>query len=152
MGTKRNPGEHDCFDTAMPDEPTFTLLARDTSAPHMVRSWAYQREREIAAGRKPSADRPKVEEARACADDMEHWRRDNDGAWRDYKPASHTHTGPMTAARALQLSEATSAVHQACTDVELASAAATLMQAAYKMALVAYFRAEGLEGHHHKPE
>lgn len=83
MGTKRNPGAYDCFARALPDEPMFTLLARDTSAPAMVRQWAYEREREISRGDRPEADRAMIAEARQCAIDMEEWRRRNDGAWRE---------------------------------------------------------------------
>jgi hypothetical protein len=43
----------------------------------MVRSWAYERERAIAMGRKPESDREQVEEARQLAERMEKWRRDN---------------------------------------------------------------------------
>lgn len=82
MGTKNNPGQYDCMGLALPDEPLFTLLARDQSAPGMVRQWAYEREREVRTGLKPEADMAMVEEARAVARDMEKWRRENDGAWR----------------------------------------------------------------------
>jgi hypothetical protein len=74
VGTKNNPGAYDAYQIAMPDEPMFTLLARDSSAPGMVRQWAYERERAIATGLKPEADRAMVEEARAIADAMQRWR------------------------------------------------------------------------------
>lgn len=82
MGTKLNPGRYDCFARARPDEPMFTLLARDPSAPQMVLQWCYEREREIARGDRPEADRAMVAEARQCAQDMTEWRRRNDGIWR----------------------------------------------------------------------
>ena len=67
MGTKINPGEFDCYNNAEPDEPHFTLLARDTGAPDLVRLWAARREINQEA---PEV----VAEARACADAMEEWR------------------------------------------------------------------------------
>ena len=33
MATKTKPGAFDCYSKAEPDEPVFTLLARDPSAP-----------------------------------------------------------------------------------------------------------------------
>ena len=68
MGTKTNPGKYDCYAKAEPDEPMFVLLARDESAPEIVRAWADQRKFD-------SASDPKIAEAYACADAMEKWRR-----------------------------------------------------------------------------
>lgn len=82
MATKQNPGPSNCYDAALPDEPMFTLLARDPSAPHVVRQWAYERERAIARGEKSESDAVKVIEARAVADAMQKWRAENDGTWR----------------------------------------------------------------------
>ncbi len=70
MGTKNDPGPYDCLSKAEPDEPIFTLLARDPIAPATIRSWA---DRAEAAGEKPE----KVQEARRCASQMEVWRRLN---------------------------------------------------------------------------
>lgn len=67
MGTKLKPGTFDCYANAEPDEPMFTLLARDPMAAILVRLWADLREH--AAGN-PS----KVFEARTCAIEMEKWR------------------------------------------------------------------------------
>ena len=86
MGTKLRPGNFDCYANALPDEPMFILLARDPSAPSKVRAWAYDREKAIGHGNRPTADTPMVAEARQCADDMEAWRRANDGAWRNPRP------------------------------------------------------------------
>lgn len=67
MGTKNDPGKYDCHDSADPDEPLFTLLARDPLAPILVDLWASLREH--------SAGNPsKVAEARACARAMRGWR------------------------------------------------------------------------------
>ncbi len=82
MGTKTNPGEFDCYGNALPDEPMFILLARDPSAPSIVRTWAMERRREILAGRRPTSDERLVDEALTCADAMERWREENDGRWR----------------------------------------------------------------------
>lgn len=82
MGTKSAPGEFDCYNVALPDEPMFTLLARDWSAPHMVNQWAYAREREILTGLAPESDLKVVAEARAVALAMAEWRIANAGSWR----------------------------------------------------------------------
>lgn len=68
MGTKNNPGKFDAYGKAEPDEPMFTLLARDPQAPLLIRQWA--RDRRL----RDPAD-PKVAEAFACADAMEAWRK-----------------------------------------------------------------------------
>jgi hypothetical protein len=39
VGTKERPGKFDCYEKAEPDEPYFTLLARDWSAPYLVKAW-----------------------------------------------------------------------------------------------------------------
>src|SRR5271167_4124368 len=67
MGTKNNPGKFDAHAKAEPDEPTFTLLARDPMAPVLIRMWAAQRWAE-------HDDPEKIAEARACADAMDRWR------------------------------------------------------------------------------
>ena len=80
MGTKNKPGAFDCYANAEPDEPMFVLLARDESAPKIVRHWV--REREIRKGRPwPTIVDPslpqfddKAREALACADAMEAFR------------------------------------------------------------------------------
>jgi hypothetical protein len=63
MGTKMNPGAHDCYMKAAPDEPMFILLGRDKHAPQLVSMWCTLR---AGAGEDPA----KVEEARQCARDM----------------------------------------------------------------------------------
>lgn len=82
MGTKANPAKFDCYANALPDEPMFVLLARDPSAPWLVRLWAHNRATDIERGGRPESDLALVEEARGCADKMETWRRANDGRWR----------------------------------------------------------------------
>lgn len=82
MGTKNNPGNFDCYGNALPDEPMFILLARDPSAPAIVKWWADAREAAIDSGDRPESDRAMVEEARQCAKNMTAWRKENDGAWR----------------------------------------------------------------------
>lgn len=39
MGTKNKPSEFDAYEKALPDEPMFTLLARDPLAPFLVSIW-----------------------------------------------------------------------------------------------------------------
>jgi hypothetical protein len=82
MGTKETPGTYDCYAAALPDEPLFVLLARDPSAPRLLREWAKWRETAIKHGDRPPTDTPMVRSARVCADQMEEWRRTNDGKWR----------------------------------------------------------------------
>lgn len=79
MGTRRNPGEFDCYEAAEIDEPRFTLLGRDKAAPMLIREWAYLRRAQIAAGQKPAEDEDKVLEALECANAMEAWRRAHRG-------------------------------------------------------------------------
>jgi hypothetical protein len=75
VGTKNNPGLHDCYAAAEGDEPIFVLLARDKSAPALVLAWAMERKRLIDAGSKPAEDLDKVGEAMACTHDMIRWQR-----------------------------------------------------------------------------
>ena len=67
MGTKREPGAHDCYGKAHPDEPVFTLRANDPLAPMVVEYWA--------ASYQDSGGRvDKAKEARDCAHAMRAWR------------------------------------------------------------------------------
>lgn len=66
MGTKNNPGKYDCYHGAEPDEPIFTLKAKDKHAPTLVWLWAVLRELD---GEKPE----KVAEARQCVVAMIEW-------------------------------------------------------------------------------
>lgn len=77
MGTKNNPASYDCYANAEGDEPMFVLLARDASAPEVVRQWANYRSMLIALKQKPESDLPMIEEALACALAMEAWREEN---------------------------------------------------------------------------
>lgn len=82
MGTKNNPAPNDCYANALPDEPMFTLLARDTDAPALVMRWAIQREEMIFQGKKPCSDMAMVDEAFAVAREMRKWREEHNGEWR----------------------------------------------------------------------
>jgi len=77
MGTKNNPGKFDCYGNAELDEPVFILLARDVSAPILVRNWAMMRQMAIGLGVKPQSDMKMVAEAEECAAAMEAWRKKN---------------------------------------------------------------------------
>lgn len=77
MGTKNNPGQFDCEAKAEPNEPKFTLLARDPDAGRIVRMWAWGRLTQINRGTKPASDLAMVEEARKCADEMDAWFKAN---------------------------------------------------------------------------
>ena len=98
MSTKINPGLWDCFRAALPDEPMFILLARDSTAPDKVRQWADDRRKKLVRERlqfgdlvphdadaRYREDMAKCRDADFIADDMESWRAENDGIWR--KPA-----------------------------------------------------------------
>lgn len=77
MGTKLNPGRYDCLAKAEPDEPYFTLLARDALAPALVGVWALKRTLLILCGLKPKDDEAMVVEAEECAEAMRAWRLRN---------------------------------------------------------------------------
>lgn len=94
MATKNVPARFDCYAHAKPDEPMFILLARDPSAPTLVRSWSGQREMDIEGGTRPESDRAMVEEARQCARDMEAWRAAN---WPQRKNDGTEHQPPPSA-------------------------------------------------------
>jgi hypothetical protein len=82
MGTKQNPGAFDCHAKALPDEPQFTLLARDPDFSRLVRKWARRREADVLCGLRPVDDLGMVTEARRTADAGRRWRVANDGLWR----------------------------------------------------------------------
>jgi hypothetical protein len=82
MGTKNDPAEYDCHSNALPDEPIFVLVARDKSAPGLIRTWCTMRLAEMGAGIRSTDELPQIREAQACADAMEQWRKDNDGKWK----------------------------------------------------------------------
>ena len=63
MATKNNPGHFDCYNNAEPDEPLFTLLARDKHAPTLVLLWAVLRDLD-------GEDESKIQEACQCCKDM----------------------------------------------------------------------------------
>jgi len=92
MGTKNNPGKFDCYHAAEPNEPQFTLLARDPTAPGLVALWAAIRlgDKEGVAlamsrlaesidviGNKIGSEelKAKADEALACANAMQEWRQ-----------------------------------------------------------------------------
>ena len=77
MSTKNNPGKFDCYANAAPDEEMFILLARDITAPKLVRDWALRRQDMIEIGEKPVSDQAMVDEALECAAKMETWRKVN---------------------------------------------------------------------------
>ncbi|MFP5250064.1 MAG: hypothetical protein ACLGP3_09585 [Acidobacteriota bacterium] len=84
MGTQEQPGLFDCHDAALPDEPTFTLLARDPHAAQLVALWAALRAHCVLDGLRPESDREKVNEALRCANRMRAWRAANPASrWRE---------------------------------------------------------------------
>lgn len=81
MGTKANPGEFDGYGRALPDEPMFTLLARDPRAASLVDAWAKWCVDAINEGERPDIDVAKADDARRIAQAMRDWREANEGAW-----------------------------------------------------------------------
>lgn len=80
-GSKINPGIEDCYTKALPDEPFFTLLARDPSAPDLVMFWAEIRAQQIKKGQRPKDDETKVKNAQLLANNMKKWRETNKDRW-----------------------------------------------------------------------
>jgi hypothetical protein len=74
VATKNNPGKFDCYEKAEPDEPMFTLLARDPMAAKVVRYWIELR-KQAAYNPGLVTEHTVIAEARACADAMEDWLR-----------------------------------------------------------------------------
>jgi hypothetical protein len=68
MSTKANPGPNSCYDRALLDEPIFTLLGRDPTAPFVVLFWAKMRN--VMFG---DAEIAQCTEAQACAEQMRDW-------------------------------------------------------------------------------
>lgn len=95
MGTKNNPDPNDCYVRALPDEPLFTLLARDLDAPRTVEIWAEMRERGVCEGRYPTSDLAQVDKAYRDARKMRKWRDENDGKWRAPTPLLDTLETPQ---------------------------------------------------------
>ena len=67
MGTKANPGKYDCLDKAAPDEPFFTLLARDKYMAALVWLWAKLRQED-------GDDPAQWQEALLCVSETLGWR------------------------------------------------------------------------------
>lgn len=77
MTTRNNRTGTDAHRKALPDEPTFTLLARDPAAPAAIEAWMMARVRMFDAHPPmPASERSKHMEAIRCADAMVKWRAD----------------------------------------------------------------------------
>lgn len=92
MGTKNNPGDFDCHAKAAPDEPLFTLRAKDPVAPYLVIMWKQSRmgdwegmaqtlalivdDRDVQ-DRVSTDEHVKLSEALSCASAMREWREIN---------------------------------------------------------------------------
>ncbi|HVB68010.1 MAG TPA: hypothetical protein VNE67_09165 [Acetobacteraceae bacterium] len=90
MGTRNNPGEFDCYGRALPDEPLFTLLARDVDYAAVVCEWASRRLHRIARGEAPFSDINLVIEALQTGVQGSDWRGANMGKWRANSRAGGT--------------------------------------------------------------
>lgn len=90
MATKNNPGKYDCYGNAGPDEPIFTLRAKDPLAEFLVAAWAALKAGDTEAAKKlmddaaaahaesgkpllPYQDEKSIE-AQQCASAMRSWR------------------------------------------------------------------------------
>lgn len=67
MSTKANPSPNDCYLKAEPEEPLFTLLGRDPTAPFVVIFWAKMRT--LAGLSTPEH----VAEAMATSEELRDW-------------------------------------------------------------------------------
>ena len=72
MATKNNPGAFLCYQAALPDEPFFTILARDPAGPATLEFWA--RERVKQDKNHSTDDKARIAEAIDEASDMAVWR------------------------------------------------------------------------------
>lgn len=92
MATKAQPGQFDCHAKAAPDEPIFTLRAKDPVAPFLVEIWVASRMGQMdvimetvarmsndpgVISRVSTDGYEKLTEATKCAGDMRRWRREN---------------------------------------------------------------------------
>lgn len=75
MSTKNNPGAFRCYEAALPDEPFFTILARDPAGPATLRFWADAR-KQLGKVDSPD-DLDRIADARRDAGEMERWRTAN---------------------------------------------------------------------------
>ena len=103
MATKTSPGEFDCYGKAEPDEPLFTLRAKDPLAPVLVRLWVELRAMtrpvdEIADEGQQTRERRKQAEAESCAEQMEMWHEDHLQRMNDEAAAGPTAAVPPAGA------------------------------------------------------
>lgn len=81
--TTSQPALFDCHAVALPDEPTFTLLAHDPHAPQLLELWAALRAHCVLDGSRPDSDREKIAEALRLSRRMRDWRAANPATrWR----------------------------------------------------------------------
>ncbi len=75
MANKNHPGPFNCHAAALPDEPLFTILARDPAGPETIMAWRMSR---VANGKNSTVeDADRLEEAFKVAEEMETWRAAN---------------------------------------------------------------------------
>lgn len=79
MGTKNNPGEHDCYVTLDPDEPYLLIKARDPAFYGAIDAWVNHRRRSIDLSIIPDNDdeRAKIAEAVNLRRQAADWLRAN---------------------------------------------------------------------------
>lgn len=82
MGTKNNPGLFDCYNNVLPDEESFTVLARDPDFAAVVEFWAQRRLMRIHKKECPITDAVMIAEAQQTAQKGIQWREENYAIWR----------------------------------------------------------------------
>src|SRR5580658_11150662 len=102
VSTPQQPGPFDGLEKAQPDEPIFTLLARDALAPSLVHEWVKRRREAIIArdGDKPEkrrADLIQTREAEEIAWAMVEWAKGYTEVIEEEK-APQAYSGHMTSA------------------------------------------------------
>ena len=92
MGTKNDPSKYDCYAKLNPDEPYFTLRAKDPSAPYLIRIWEKLRNGDwvgamyvlimaihcgLIRERASTGGYEKLNEANNISQEMEIWHKNN---------------------------------------------------------------------------
>lgn len=83
----------------LPGEPVFTLMARDDSAPELLKAWAHKRMEEIEKEMRPIGDLTQCRQALELAEKFKEWREKANFAWRNTElPMGKEHIGKVVPA------------------------------------------------------